>query len=1085
MKRPEDREELLDDVVAAYLDALDRGAAPNREELVARHPELRDGLEAFFRDQDRFRGGVERVRASSRSLSPIRAGDLLGDYELLDEIARGGMGVVYRARHRSLRRNVALKTVLAGSLANEEALARFHREARAVAQLDHPGIVPVYDVGEHDGISYFTMKLLDGGSLAEVPDRYRDPRAAARLVESVARAVQCAHVRGIVHRDLKPANILIDGDGAPYVTDFGLARFLESEHGLTQSGALLGTPTYMAPEQAAGGKAAVTAAVDVYALGVILYELVAGRPPFRGDSSIETLRAIQRDEPPRIRATSPGVPVDLDTICMKCLEKSPSRRYANAGELADDLERFLTGRPVAARPVSSAERAWRWCQRNPAVTAIAMLLAALATVSSVAALVWREAEERATLGLLDAYYNQARFARSSGQSGRRFESLRVLAAAARIEPSLRLRNEAAACMALADIEPVGPIVDIGPESVVDTAAIDAAFGVAAWTDRRGALTVRRLRDGGVVLRREGSGRRCKDIRFSPDGRFLLAYREPTYSGKVEVWRLDAPQQPVFSKEPLAARKAYDVDAESRRLSIALADGSIRLVALADGSEIGTLRPAGLTRPLSLRFRPDGEAIAVAGTLGRVQAVVVIATTGEVERTLVVPKRARHVAWSRDGDFVAVASGETILVAQAATGLVVSSLDGHEVEVNGLAFHPSGHLLASTSWDRTVRVWNFRTSTQLVRGRGNYELTFNSAGDALAVTTELVDFVLWRFAEGNECRTLVSPLERSFSFEHALSPDGRVLAVASRSGVRIWDVRSGTLCGVGDAGTAVNSVRFTRDGRTLVTWSERGIEVWPVVTREPVAERSRLVIGPPRQLELAEEFPFLIDFGKADLSSDDRTLVVASFTLGAGVVLDLAGERAPFRVKVRGLHAVAASPGGKFIAGSPRHGSDEVIIWDASNGRRLQTLACGESSVAFSGDDKWLATGSRDLLRLWSTATWELAWEIPNPGLALAFGPDSRTLAVAQNDDRVIRLVDVATGGELISLRAPAQGIVHWISFDRTGHFLVATCRDGPALVWDLGAVRRQLEAIGLDWDAGALPPPPLHDGTHLDVEWVR
>ena len=287
-----------------------------------------------------------------------------GEYELIEEVARGGMGVIYKARHRKLNRIAALKMILSGRFSSEEELQRFHIEAAAAAKLDHPGIVPVYEIGEAEGQAFFAMKFIEGGSLADQIDSFRDrPKDAIRLLAKVVRAVHHAHQRGVLHRDLKPANILVDESGEPLITDLGLAKTAGADSNLTNTGAVLGTPSYMPPEQASGG-GVVTTAADIYSLGAIMYELLSSQPPYKGTTAIETVMQVLEGPPEALQSKNASVDRDLEMICMKCLEREPNARYSSASALADDLEAWLSGDPISLKPPSLMARTGRWFRNN-------------------------------------------------------------------------------------------------------------------------------------------------------------------------------------------------------------------------------------------------------------------------------------------------------------------------------------------------------------------------------------------------------------------------------------------------------------------------------------------------------------------------------------------------------------------------------------------------------------------------------------------------------------------------------------------------------------------------------------------------
>jgi tRNA A-37 threonylcarbamoyl transferase component Bud32 len=401
-----ERESLLDQVLGSYLEALDTGKAPHRDELLARHPELAGELAVFFADQDRISSltaGLRQTLQPADAEATVDAADAatrdhtvaaglalgtFGDYDLLEEIGRGGMSVVYKARQRSLNRLVAVKMIRADRLATEDDIRRFHHEAETVAKLEHPATVPIYEVGRWDAegldapIVYFSMKLIEGGNLTALcrtATAAVDERRAVEILATAARALHHAHEQGILHRDLKPSNILLDLEGRPHVSDFGLALHLGRDQSLTQTGAVIGTPSYMPPEQAAGQKD-LTPAADVYGLGAVLYSLLTGRPPFKGATTLDTLLDVREREADPPSLWNAALDRTLEAICLKCLAKEPQKRYASAAALADDLEHWLAGEPTLARPErwrGRLRREWRRHRGKVALAMVALVMVAI------------------------------------------------------------------------------------------------------------------------------------------------------------------------------------------------------------------------------------------------------------------------------------------------------------------------------------------------------------------------------------------------------------------------------------------------------------------------------------------------------------------------------------------------------------------------------------------------------------------------------------------------------------------------------------------------------------------------------------
>jgi serine/threonine-protein kinase len=402
-----EKERRFEAVLDRVLRAREEGRPIDRAALLAASPDLAPDLEAFLDNQDWIRREIDSIREAPPP-EPEPLPSRFGRYEILGEIGRGGMGVVYKARNLELRtQTVALKVLHLGRFASRDDLDRFRREAEAAAELDHPNIVPVHEYGEHDGQAYYTMRFVEGRNLEDRLEVYRnDPAAAARLLVTVAGAIRYAHRRTILHRDLKPGNILVDDAGRPHVTDFGLAKRLDGTGAQTASGELMGSLPYMAPEQFSGRRRLLTLSVDVYALGATLYALLTGRPPFVGETPIETMRKIEAEEPVPPEKLNPGVDADLSAICLMALRKTPQERYENSGAFAADLERWLEARPVLARPIGRVRRAAKACRRHPARVALGLV----GIVAPLLFALWAVQQSARREEILEANAFTARFA---------------------------------------------------------------------------------------------------------------------------------------------------------------------------------------------------------------------------------------------------------------------------------------------------------------------------------------------------------------------------------------------------------------------------------------------------------------------------------------------------------------------------------------------------------------------------------------------------------------------------------------------------------------------------------------------------
>ncbi len=980
-----------------------------------------------------------------------------GDYELLEEIGYGGVGVVYKARQRSLDRVVALKLLLSGPHAPPHSVKRFRAEAVATAALQHPNIVAIHEVGFCGGQHFIVMDFVEGTPMsALMRGNPLSARRAAGYIKLLAEAIHYAHEHGILHRDLKPANVLIDTNDQPRVTDFGLAKRLEGDSELTATGQMLGSPNYMPPEQAIGKRGAASRRTDVYALGAILYHALTGRPPFIGESLGDTVQQVLNLDPVSPRALNPSVPADLETVCLKCLEKEPAKRYATAQLLAADLSRLLDGESVLARPIGRLAIAWRWCRRNPRLAGLTAGLVLVFTLGLIGVLwQWRQAESarrEAVENLWHSYLAQARANRWSGRAGQRFDSLAVLAKAAAIRPSRELRNEAIACLTLPDAR-VHRQWSLRPGHGFD---FDPRLERYARAEPNGELVVRSVRDEAESLRLPSPGNpRAVELRFSPDGRFLVEKWLGPVTNQFLVWDLHSRTialQPAIEVSQFAVQFTPD----SQRMAVAETNGTVHEYDLASGVEV---RTNSVPPPISaLCFNPEVTQLAVCGELDRTVRVFDLAS-GKLIQSLPHPSGVQALAWSRQGQRLACAGNdERVYLWNMATGKRLAVFEGHAGAVTGVLFNHHADLLVSGGWDGKTWFWDPILARPLLSLGGRYASAF-SADDALLGFVKLTPYAtgagLWQVTSAPECRRLgrlglVVPGNAA-----AFSPDQRLLAVAGREGVRVWNLATGQTLGLVPAGDSRSAI-FLPDG-ALITSGILGVQRWPLVW-DPVL--GTLDPGPPEVLwaGVAEH---------AALTPDGQRLVVVGVQSPAAdtLVVPLQDVTSPLRLKGhRPCTWVSVSPDGHHFA-SGNWKVDGVCVREIDSGRVIARLPVGQNvNVAFSPDGQWLLTGSPREYRFWNTRSWQADRSLPREQAgdyvgAMTFAPDGTLLAVAHQRDSQVKLYAVANGQELALLEA---GIP--LGFSPDSRLLVTLAEDQRmVLVWDLALIRRQLANLNLDW----------------------
>jgi WD40 repeat protein len=1032
--------------------------------------------------------GLEAGHDSSETLSVGGVGQpssfprTFGDYELSEEIARGGMGIVYKARQASLDRIVAVKMLLFGPLAGPEFVQRFRTEAAAAASLQHPNIVAIHEVGFREGQHFFAMDCVAGRSLADIVREGPLPaRRAVGYVKTIAEAIQYAHERGILHRDIKPSNVLIDEHDQPRVTDFGLAKDLHKQTDLTLSGQVLGSPSYMSPEQAEARRGKVGVRSDVYSLGAVLYHLLTARPPFAADSVAKTLHQVQNDEPVSPRLLNGAVPQDLTTICLKCLEKEPDKRYATAQDLAEDLGRFLDRKPILARPISRPGKFWRWCRRNPVVATLAAT-AVLIFVLGFAGVTWQG--QRASQAAANArrlghiaqggrYAAQMKLAHGAYQAGKIGAALEALKAQipASGEPDFRgfewrylyrlcsgslgeiIATNASVFQSVA-YSPDGHTVAFGTgDGFVEIFGADSHQRIKGWKAHEGAVDylayyppngnwlATTSGDDGIlklwdieqerVLRTVDSSKGMRvDFAFSPTGRYLAARKTDALS--LNLWELHtsmpgaAPTVTLKANLDFFGPAVFSPDERTLFVCSNKTPGASALFDLSGDAVVQLPEGAHVDFVIAAAFSRDGSRLATGGGDERVvlwdlQDHPTISR--QYETDVIVPTA---VALSPDNQTLfACGWGPNIRLWNLQKTPEFSTLQGHGSGVNGMALAPDGRALASAGRDGTARIWplakvGLEAATQPVapfRTLVHSEDTFSRSRGQLAV---------WAVA--------VSPHEDKV----VAASDEKLLVVDLLTDAEPVCVDITNVFGAQEVG--FTGIRFSPDGSLLAVGSGSGkVALLDATTLRRTKE--------PVQLHSSQIWSI-------DFCLDGKVLITGGSN-GTGIKLtEIASGRLIREVKgTEGFfppQPIAVSPDRTLLAtGGPEQW---VRIWDIASGRLVASSPQKVRflhALAFSPDGRLLAYADElGAIFLWDFVGRRLLGKLVGHSgnvNALAFSPDGRTLASA-GMDHTVRLWHPEIDQE-VAILTEHTGWVWCVAFAQHGNVLLSGSRDGTLKLW--------------------------------------
>jgi WD40 repeat protein len=971
---------------------------------------------------------------------------IFGNYELMQEVGHGGMGIIYRARDLTLNRVVALKVMLAGQFASEREVKRFKTEAEAAARLDHPNIVPIYEFGELEGRPFLSMRFVDGENLAQrLHGTPMDALPAAQLLSKLARAIHYAHQRGILHRDLKPANVLLDSADQPHLTDFGLAKCLDSNEGLTLSGAMLGSPNYMSPEQAAGNPDRLTTAADIYSLGAMLYELLTGRPPFRAETPLETMRKVVEESPTPPSQIYRFAERELETICLKCMEKEPARRYGSADALAEDLERWLRHEPIQARPVSAIGRLRKWTERNPMSAGLVTLLGL-----AIAAFLVGQTVMSVRLGRANT---------------------KVKVANAELSHSLyemRWRQVDEALQANETSDAIAQLSYFVRQNPHDRTA--AARLLSQLSDRNfPLLIIPPLVHEALVT----------SLDFNQAGNLLATV---TANGRARLWNLESGKVEIELTHPAHLNQCAFCGENDRRLLTLSTEPKLRLWdldthQLMSEVELGPLTDAMTWR--SLIFTRDHRRLAI-NVQSNAVAILDTETGVWLKSRLTLPVEIRRVAMSADGSFLALASASEVRLCRFDRDEALFPAVQLTSPPEDIRFSDDGRWVACSCLSK---VWVMNTSTGVREPEfiaNAFRIAFLGTTDRLITSPANPSAPMSLFDPhiGKNCgspfgqpqfnaqwhggllfstrdasayypRTLwlldaATGQPQTEPFIHAgpilaakLRSDGRVVATASQDGtVRIWSAEMRKAEPMTFHAGTVYEAQWSPSGERILTTSMGGtqsqMQVWD-------ARCGKALYTPrPQGAEFAQ---WALDGSRFATAAD------------AANIWDAETFRPvcpPLQHKGTVVHC-AFSPNSKLLATA---GVDQLVrLWDGQTGSPLNPPLLHSQvplKIDFSSDSRRLATGCMDgTIRVWSVPDGKLLLgPLHHSGICwvAAFSPDGRRL-VSASSDNTAQLWDADTGQPVLP---PFwhEGPVLWASFSPDGRAIVTSTELGTARVWD-------------------------------------